>query len=79
VRKRAPGASSGRFYRRVPGKRFEKRREILVKGKRNIYVLSPVTQTQIREKSNGRLVAHGYLQLSVHAPCCDRLVAENLI
>ncbi len=60
-------------------KRFEKRRVILVKGKRNLYVLSPVSQTQIREKRNGRLVARGCLQLSVHAPYCDRLVAEYLI
>jgi hypothetical protein len=60
-------------------KRFENRRVILVKGKRNIYVLSPVSQTQIREKSNGRLVGRGCLQLSVPAPNCDRLVAEYLI
>jgi len=53
--------------------------KIVYTGARNVYVLSRTSQTEIRDKTTGRLIARACLQLSVPAPACDRVVAEYLI
>lgn len=58
---------------------FKKKRVIILEGERNTYVLSPTTQTEIRDKQTGRLLARACLQLSIPAPRYDRLLAEYLI
>jgi hypothetical protein len=58
---------------------LERRGVIVFNGQRNVYVLSPTSQTEIHDKTNGRLVARACLQLTVPAPGSDRLIAEYLI
>ena len=58
---------------------FSKKRVIIVDGERNTYVLSPISQTEIRDKETGRLLARACLQLSIPAPRYDRLLAEYLL
>ncbi|MDP3731166.1 MAG: hypothetical protein Q8R34_01580 [bacterium] len=58
---------------------FEERGVIQLTGKRGIYVISPYTQTEIRDLKSGRCVAHACLQLSTPAPSYDRVVAEYLL
>src|SRR5689334_24639759 len=48
-------------------------------GKRGNYVISPYSQTEIRDASSGRCVAYACLQLSIPAPTYDRMVAEYLL
>src|SRR5437870_8332642 len=48
-------------------------------GKRGNYVISPYSQTEIRDASSGRCVAYACLQLSIPAPTHDRMVAEYLL
>ena len=52
---------------------------IQVVGKRGTYVISPYSQTEIRDHSSGRCVAYACLQLSIPAPTYDRMVAEYLL
>ncbi len=48
-------------------------------GKRGTYVISPYSQTEIRDSISGRCVAYACLQLSIPAPTYDRMVAEYLL
>ncbi len=48
-------------------------------GKRGTYVISPYSQTEIRDSTTGRCVAYACLQLSIPAPTYDRMVAEYLL
>jgi hypothetical protein len=48
-------------------------------GKRGTYLISPYTQTEIRETASGRCVAYACLQLSIPAPTYDRMIAEYLL
>ncbi len=50
-----------------------------IDGKRGKYVISPYSQTEIRDLKTGRLVAYSCLQLSIPAPTYDRMVAEYLL
>src|SRR5437667_304049 len=50
-----------------------------ISGKRGNYVISPYSQTEIRDASSGRCVAYACLQLSIPAPTYDRMVAEYLL
>jgi hypothetical protein len=52
---------------------------IQLAGKRGTYVISPYSQTEIRDPSSGRCVAYACLQLSIPAPTYDRMVAEYLL
>src|SRR5262245_14606290 len=52
---------------------------IQIAGKRGNYVISPYSQTEIRDVSTGRCVAYACLQLSIPAPTYDRMVAEYLL
>src|SRR5205823_14096519 len=46
-------------------------------GKRGNYVISPYSQTEIRDASSGRCVAYACLQLSIPAPTYDRRSEEH--
>jgi hypothetical protein len=48
-------------------------------GKRGTYLISPHTQTEIRDAASGRCVAYACLQLSIPAPTYDRMIAEYLL
>ena len=48
-------------------------------GKRCTYVISPYSQTEIRDNASGRCLAYACLQLSIPAPTYDRMVAEYLL
>jgi hypothetical protein len=52
---------------------------IQIAGRRGTYVISPYSQTEIRDNSSGRCVAYACLQLSIPAPTYDRMVAEYLL
>src|SRR5262245_44405745 len=52
---------------------------IQIEGKRGNYVISPYSQTEIRDSITGRCVAYACLQLSIPAPTYDRMVAEYLL
>ena len=58
---------------------LEDRGTIRISGRRGHYVISPFSQTEIRDVSSGRCVAYACLQLSVPAPTYDRMVAEYLL
>lgn len=58
---------------------FEQKGVVPVVGKRGTYVISPYSQTEIRESWAGRCVAYACLQLSLPAPTYDRMVAEYLL
>jgi hypothetical protein len=58
---------------------LEERGVIQVAGKRGTYVISPYSQTEIRDSSTGKCVAYACLQLSIPAPTYDRMVAEYLL
>src|SRR5438477_598825 len=58
---------------------LEERGTIQYTGKRGTYVISPYSQTEIRDSSSGRCVAYACLQLSIPAPTYDRMVAEYLL
>ena len=58
---------------------LEERGVILYTGKRGTYVISPYSQTEIRDSASGRCVAYACLQLSIPAPTYDRMVAEYLL
>ena len=42
-------------------------------------MISPYSQTEIRDSTTGRCVAYACLQLSIPAPTYDRMVAEYLL
>ena len=48
-------------------------------GKRGTYVISPYSQTEIRDSVSGRCLAYACLQLSIPAPTYDRMVADYLL
>jgi len=48
-------------------------------GKRGHYIISPYSQTEIRDNISGRCMAYACLQLSIPAPTYDRMVAEYLL
>lgn len=48
-------------------------------GRRGTYVISPYSQTEIRDNLTGRCIAYACLQLSIPAPTYDRMVAEYLL
>ena len=52
---------------------------IQIAGKRGNYVISPYSQTEVRDNSSGRCIAYACLQLSIPAPTYDRMVAEYLL
>jgi hypothetical protein len=52
---------------------------IVFQGKRGTYIISPYSQTEIRDNSTGRCIAYACLRLSIPAPTYDRLIAEYLI
>src|SRR6266478_6082954 len=58
---------------------LEQRGVIQFEGKRGTYVISPYSQTEIRDSPSGRCIAYACLQLSVPAPTYDRMVAEYLL
>ncbi len=58
---------------------FETRDVIQYAGKRGTYVISPYSQTEIRDSSSDRCVAYACLHLSIPAPTYDRMVAEYLL
>ena len=58
---------------------LEERGVIHYVGKRATYVISPYSQTEIRDTSSGRCLAYACLQLSIAAPTYDRMVAEYLL
>jgi hypothetical protein len=58
---------------------LEERGVIQISGKRGTYVISPYSQTEIRDSSTGKCVAYACLQLSIPAPTYDRMVAEYLL
>jgi hypothetical protein len=58
---------------------LEDRGVIQYVGKRGTYVISPYSQTEIRDSSSGRCMAYACLQLSIPAPTYDRMVAEYLL
>ncbi len=58
---------------------LEERGVIQFAGKRGHYVISPYSQTEIRDSISGKCVAYACLQLSIPAPTYDRMVAEYLL
>ena len=48
-------------------------------GKRGTYIISPFSQTEVRDLNTGRCVAYACLQLSIPAPSYDRMIAEYLL
>ena len=58
---------------------LEEKGVIRISGKRGSYVISPYSQTEIRDSVTGRSVAYACLQLSIPAPTYDRMVAEYLL
>jgi hypothetical protein len=58
---------------------LEERGVIQYEGKRGTYVISPYSQTEIRDSASGRCIAYACLQLSIPAPTYDRMVAEYLL
>jgi hypothetical protein len=52
---------------------------IQLAGKRGTYIISPYSQTEIRDSVTGRCIAYACLQLSIPAPTYDRMVAEYLL
>ncbi|PYR97349.1 MAG: hypothetical protein DMG15_06730 [Acidobacteria bacterium] len=58
---------------------LEEKGVIQLSGKRGKYMISPYSQTEIRDVSSGRCVAYACLQLSIPAPTYDRMVAEYLL
>ena len=58
---------------------LEQRGVIQLAGKRGTYIISPYSQTEIRDNSSSQCVAYACLQLSIPAPTYDRIVAEYLL
>jgi len=58
---------------------FEDKGVIQCRGTRGTYVISPYSQTEIRDAASGQCVAYACLQLSIPAPSYDRMVAEYLL
>ena len=59
--------------------RLEAKGIIEFAGRRGTYVISPHSQTEIRDLATGRRIAYGCLQLSIPAPADDRMAAEYLL
>lgn len=60
-------------------RQFEDKGVIRVAGKRGDYLIDPHSQTEIRERHNGRRIGYACLQLSIPVPTYDRMVAEYLL
>jgi len=58
---------------------LEEKGVIQLSGKRGNYVISPYSQTEIRDTASGRCIGYACLQLSIPAPTYDRMVAEYLL
>ena len=58
---------------------FEDKGVLEYHGRRGHYLISPYSQTEIRDRTSGRCVAYACLQLSIPAPTYDRMVAEYLL
>ena len=58
---------------------FTEKGFITFRGKRGEYIISPHSQTEIRESRTGRHVGQACLQLSIPAPACDRMITEYLL
>jgi hypothetical protein len=58
---------------------LEQRGIIQWTGKRGHYLISPYSQTEIRDTVSGRCIAYACLQLTIPAPSYDRMVAEYLL
>jgi hypothetical protein len=58
---------------------MEEKGVIQYPGKKGTYVISPYSQTEIRDPNSGRCIAYACLQLSIPAPTYDRMVAEYLL
>ena len=58
---------------------MEEKGVIQYAGKKGTYVISPYSQTEIRDPNSGRCMAYACLQLSIPAPTYDRMVAEYLL
>ena len=58
---------------------FEETGVVKVTGKRGIYLISPYSQTEIRDPQSGRCIGYACLQLTIPAPTYDRVVAEYLL
>lgn len=58
---------------------FQEKGFITFKGNRGEYIISPHSQTEIRELDTGRHVGQACLQLSIPAPACDRMITEYLL
>ena len=60
-------------------KEFEEKGVVIHKGKRGTYIISPYSQTEIKDPESGKCTAYTCLQLSVPAPTFDRIIAEYLL
>jgi len=58
---------------------FEGKGVIQCSGKLGLYVISPFSQTEVRDAVSGRPLAYACLQLSIPAPNYDRVIAEYLL
>src|SRR5215471_16025774 len=58
---------------------FEEKGFIEYEGNRGVYVISPHTQTVLRDSRTGRSMGRACLQLSILAPEYDRMIAEYLL
>lgn len=58
---------------------LEEKGVIRLTGKRGDYVISPHSQTEIRDFQTGQCVAYACLQVSLPVPTYDRMVAEYLL
>lgn len=60
-------------------KNLEDKGVIRLQGKRGDYLISPYSQTEIRDLKSDRCVAYACLQISLPVPTYDRMVAEYLL
>lgn len=60
-------------------KNFEEKGIVCITGKRGSYIISPYSQTEIRDLQSGQCTAYACMQLTVPAPTCDRMIAEYLL
>lgn len=58
---------------------YEETSFIRIEGKDKIYLISPYSQTEIRNKETGKIEAYACLQLNLPAPTFDRMAAEYIL
>jgi hypothetical protein len=58
---------------------FHEKGFITFRGKRGEYIISPHSQTEIRDPATGRQVGRACLQLTIPAPAYDRMITEYLL